>query len=245
MMPHPIEVKKYKIIGLLFGWNGQIQNPPNSPDLAYWIEDLWSIIKPRVKRREPSSLKELKKYLIEEWSSIPLDLVQNLCKNYLYRINIVLELGGDRLEPEHLKKEKHDFYIWEKRENIQKICMVYNDKILGIQRKNEIRKYKSMIKSIKKEYTKKKKLIQKYKKDDLKIMSIEREALSIINAPTNIDEEKNKKIERVEKKLMKFKNEFNGNFKYLNEIENDKENKIVDEKSLSTIDEELQEKLSK
>ena len=34
-------------------------------------------------------------------------------------------------------------------------------------------------------------------------------------------------------------------FKYVNEIENDKENEIVDEKSLSTIDEEIQEKLSK
>ena len=111
--------KNLRLLDFLFGENGWIQNPPNSPGLAYPIEDLWSIIKPRVKRREPSSIEELKKYLIEEWNSIPLNLIQNLCKNYLYRINKVLELEGTRLEPEHLKKEKHDLYNWEKTEDIK------------------------------------------------------------------------------------------------------------------------------
>ena len=65
---------------------------------------------------------------MEEWNSIPLNLIQNLCKNYLYRINKILELNGARLEPEHLKKEKHEAYNWEKCEDIPKIHMVYNDK---------------------------------------------------------------------------------------------------------------------
>ena len=40
-------------------------------------------------------------------------MVQNLCKNYLKRIEKVLELDGDRIEPEYLKnKEKHE-YKWE------------------------------------------------------------------------------------------------------------------------------------
>ena len=43
------------------GWN---QNPPNSPDLAYPIEQLWVIIKPRVKRRAPNTIAKLKKYLL-------------------------------------------------------------------------------------------------------------------------------------------------------------------------------------
>ena len=94
-----------KLLNSLFGEDGWIQNPPNSPDLAYPIEDLWAILKPRVKRREPSSIDELKKFLMEEWYSIPLNLIQNLCKNYLYRINKVIELNGARIEPEHLKKE--------------------------------------------------------------------------------------------------------------------------------------------
>ena len=39
----------------LFTKDGWIQNPPNSLDLAYPIEALWGIIKPRIKRRKPSS----------------------------------------------------------------------------------------------------------------------------------------------------------------------------------------------
>ncbi len=83
--------------------DGWIQNPPNSPDLAYPIEDLWGIIKPRIKRRNPSSIEEMKKFLLEEWNSIPHKLVQHLCKNYLERIKKVYELKGQRLEPEDLK----------------------------------------------------------------------------------------------------------------------------------------------
>ena len=62
----------------LFIKNCWIQNPQNSPDLAYLIEDLWGIIKPIIKRRNPTSLEELKKFLIEEWNSIPINFVQNL-----------------------------------------------------------------------------------------------------------------------------------------------------------------------
>ena len=36
-----------------------IQNPPNSPDIVYPIEDLWGILKNRVKRRNPKNLEEL------------------------------------------------------------------------------------------------------------------------------------------------------------------------------------------
>ena len=56
--------------------------PPNSPDLAFPIEDLWAIIKPRVKRREPKSKEELKKFILQEWNSVPLSLIRNLC--YVY-----------------------------------------------------------------------------------------------------------------------------------------------------------------
>ena len=46
------------LLNKIFSDKGWIQNGPNSPDLAYPIEDLWAIIKPRVKRRNPSSLNE-------------------------------------------------------------------------------------------------------------------------------------------------------------------------------------------
>ena len=90
----------------LFTENGWIQNPPNSPDLAYPIEDFWGIIKPRIKRRNPTSLEELKKFLIEEWNSIPINLVQNLCVNYLEKMKKVFDLNGERLEPDGLRKYK-------------------------------------------------------------------------------------------------------------------------------------------
>ena len=47
---------------------------------------------------------KLKKFLIEEWNSIPINLVQNLCVNYLERIKKVFDLNGERLEPEALRK---------------------------------------------------------------------------------------------------------------------------------------------
>ena len=85
---------------------------------------------------------------MEEWYSIPHNLIQNLCKNYLYRINKVIELNGARLEPEHLKKEKHDGYKWEKIEELPRIRMAYNKKQLGLKKVKKISKYKAEIKLI-------------------------------------------------------------------------------------------------
>ena len=53
-----------------------------------------------------TSLEELKKFLIEEWNSIPINVVQNLCVNYLERIKKVFDLNGERLVPEDLRKYK-------------------------------------------------------------------------------------------------------------------------------------------
>ena len=66
------------------------------------IEEFWGIIKPRIKRKNPASIEEVKKLLIVEWSSIPQNLIQNLCKNYLDRIKKVFELKSQRIEPEDL-----------------------------------------------------------------------------------------------------------------------------------------------
>ncbi len=64
---HTCESSKH-LLENLFTKNGCIQNPPNSLDLAYQIKDLWGIIKPRIKRRNSTSLQELKKFLFEEWN---------------------------------------------------------------------------------------------------------------------------------------------------------------------------------
>ena len=72
--------------------DGWLQNPPNSPDLAYPNEKLWGLIKPRVKIRGPKSISELKQFLLEEWSSIPITIIQNLCKGYFDKIKKCFEL---------------------------------------------------------------------------------------------------------------------------------------------------------
>ena len=49
------------LIKELFGEQNFIQNPSCSPDLAYPIENLWGYIKPRIKKRNPENLDDLKK----------------------------------------------------------------------------------------------------------------------------------------------------------------------------------------
>ena len=90
-----------KLLKNLFGDN-LIQNPPNSPDLAYPIETLWALLKKNVKKRMPQNLEELQKFTIEEWNKIPEDYPKKLVKNYLKRIRKVIEIKGNRLEPFHL-----------------------------------------------------------------------------------------------------------------------------------------------
>ena len=138
----------------MFTENGWIQNPPNSPDLAYPIEDLWGIIKPRIKRRNPTSIEELKRYLIEEWNSIPLNLVRNLCKGYLERIKKVFELKGQRLEAEDLRKYKKnpEVYIWNIPDKLLKARIVYNNEKIVIMKKREINELKKEEKTIKKSF---------------------------------------------------------------------------------------------
>ena len=62
--PHT-SIANQALIKKLFGEASFIQNPPNSPDIAYPIETLWGYIKPRIKLREPKNLEELKQISTE------------------------------------------------------------------------------------------------------------------------------------------------------------------------------------
>jgi len=138
------------LLNRLFTKSGWIQNSPNSPDLAYPIEDLWSIIKPRVRRRNPNTIIELKQYLLEEWNSIPIELIQNLCKGFLNRVQKVIELKGARLEPEHFKKTTvtHGTYVWERPKFLPNMRVVYNNKKIYKFKKKEIKIMKSELKKV-------------------------------------------------------------------------------------------------
>ena len=143
------------LLNKLFPEGRWIQNPPNSPDLAYPIEDLWAIIKPRIKRRQPSSLDELKKFALEEWNSIPESIIRNLTKGYLDRIKKVIELKGERIEPEYIKKKRGDNkHNWSSSRAV-KCCTIYNDEKLIILKEKEIKKLKKEKKEIPKQYKKK------------------------------------------------------------------------------------------
>ena len=196
---HTSRTNKY-LLNTFFKEDGWFQNPPNSPDLAYPIENLWAIIKPRVKRREPKSIEELKRILNEEWSSIPIEMVQNLCKGYLEKVKKILDLNGGRIEPEFREKKKQNIeYIWEKSEEIQKQRIVYNDKNLKFHKYREIKLMKREIKEIKKKFSekmaiRKKKKTKIFKKRDLRGKPIGT-ALSIIQSQEKEKEEKKKSKE--------------------------------------------------
>jgi len=138
------------LLNKIFTKNGWIQNAPNSPDLAYPIENLWGILKPRVKQRNPQTIQELKKILLEEWSSVPIELIHNLCKGYLERVQKVLELKGARLEPEHMKKAPSEIlYQWQKPESLPNMRVVYNNKKIYKYKKKEMRIIKGELKKLK------------------------------------------------------------------------------------------------
>ena len=88
----------------LFGEKNFLQNPPNFPDLAYPIESIWGYIKPRIKKRNPGTLEELKKVALEEWNNLPRERIKKCSKNYLRRIKKVIEIKGNRLEEFHLRQ---------------------------------------------------------------------------------------------------------------------------------------------
>ena len=190
------------LLDKLFKDSGWIQNPPKSPDLAFPIEKIWGIIKPRVKRRDPENIEQLKQYLMEEWNSVPKEMIQNLCIGWIVRIKKVYQLKGKRLEPEYLKKKEHK-YNWEKPDELPSRRVVYDDKNLKINKRKEIKLLKRKIKILKGEYTSKIKKInekirelKKFKKKDMKYMTLGM-GISISNKREKaIDEKKVQKKKR-------------------------------------------------
>ena len=65
MTPYTNQSNKF-LIQKQFG-DKFIQNPSNSPDLAYSIENILGYLKPKIKKWNPKNLEELKKFTLEEW----------------------------------------------------------------------------------------------------------------------------------------------------------------------------------
>ena len=135
--------------------NNFIQNPPNSPDIASPIENIWGIIKPRIKKRNPKNLEDLKKYALEEWSKVKKSSIERAHLEFIERVKKIIEINGSQLDPFHINQIKKEMrkkygeeenlekeYKEEKQEIEQnkdmKLKVVYNDKYLQQKRKKEL-----------------------------------------------------------------------------------------------------------
>lgn len=71
----------------------QIEWPARSPDLNP-IENLWGVLKKRVRKQAPKTLKELKKVVINEWNKFDDAKIRQFCASFPNRIKKLKEFDG-------------------------------------------------------------------------------------------------------------------------------------------------------
>ena len=80
-------------------------------------------------------------------------MLKKFCQRYLVRLKKVIDLGGARLEPEHLKqlrKREKENYKWVKPVKLQKMKTDYNNLQLMKYKKKEIKScYAQKLKKVK------------------------------------------------------------------------------------------------
>ena len=67
--------------------------PSQSPDLNL-IEHLWYDLKVAVHQQNPSDLKELEQFCLEEWAKIPMVRCAKLIETYFKRLAAVIAAKG-------------------------------------------------------------------------------------------------------------------------------------------------------
>ena len=68
--------------------------PACSPDLSP-IENIWRIIKLKIRQRRPQTLQQLETYIRQEWDQIPTPKLQTLITLMPRRLQTVLKRRGD------------------------------------------------------------------------------------------------------------------------------------------------------
>ena len=71
--------------------------PANSPDLNP-IENVWSILKENVGKRSPKTMEELQKFAIEEWTSIPQNVIKKTIMSFKKRCDQVISRLGEKCD---------------------------------------------------------------------------------------------------------------------------------------------------
>jgi len=82
---------KYQEVPYYLDW------PRRSPDINP-IENLWSELKLRIRRRLPRTLDELENFTLEEWENIPYEHIQNYCESFPDRLKKVIKAKGDKID---------------------------------------------------------------------------------------------------------------------------------------------------
>ena len=74
----------------------KIDWPSSSPDLNP-IENVWGLLKNRIRRRNPRSVQQLKKSILLEWSAMDDQLAKNLVISVSRRLLDVIDVEGDSI----------------------------------------------------------------------------------------------------------------------------------------------------
>ena len=71
--------------------------PSYSPDLMNPIENLWVVLKQKIRKRQPQNLDQLEDIILEEWEGISDDYVRKLCFSIYDRIEMCIENEESRI----------------------------------------------------------------------------------------------------------------------------------------------------
>ncbi|CAF1996242.1 unnamed protein product [Rotaria magnacalcarata] len=68
--------------------------PSQSPDCNP-IENIWSLLKIKINKQPPTSIKKFIRRIEKEWRSLPIEFAEKLVASMKYRVELLIERKGD------------------------------------------------------------------------------------------------------------------------------------------------------